>query len=177
MEKITHSLALFVLAGLAVANAQVAGQFPDCQSCFPPAGTPMVVTNNTFFPVWTRNVDEMTPVQAFVRLSMGGDLQKSAVLFTVPLGKRLVITKVGTDGERSQGQRTHLSLLTTVEGTQTAVPFPMKARYSTSIGSTAPAMIHADGGTQVIAHASRPEVVGPWLTNIDVSITGYLVNK
>lgn len=177
MNKMMFPFVVVAVLGVSAASAQVSvSQIPGCPGCFPPAGTPMVVTNNVYFPVWTRNADEMTRVQASGNLSLSG-LQLSKVLFTVPLGKRLMITNVAANGEKSQGQRTHLSLITTVEGNTTAVPFPLTPRYFTSIGSTVPAVFYADGGTQVTAQVERTEAVGPWNTNVYVSITGYLVNQ
>jgi hypothetical protein len=124
-----------------------------------------------------RDVDQ--PARQAVQLSggafsFGGGTGSSALVYTVPSGKRLVIETVGCLIELPPGQTGSMSILLTLNGQQTIYFLPATLIGNNGWAATQSVRLYADSGTIVELTINRSSNSGDGSGS--ASFSGYLVN-
>lgn len=152
-----------------------------CLGC-PPPGNGQVIVNTDEYPMWTQNADsaESEPVAFSIQLQPNG-AEEFKTGFTVPTGKRLVITRIAVDGFKPVMRRVHVSLLLTVGGQQVSYPLMyQKTPYSAGGGAILglnKVKLYAESGTQVTGHIWLAPFDAVYSSYANLHVIGYLIDK
>ena len=123
------------------------------------------------------------PVQAIVTCLADHVIGCSAIIYTVPQGKRLVIEYASMEASLTDDQVAQLKIETIAGGTNVTHHFPVTAPAVVFQGEAVVATLaqqvrlYADAGTSVEIKARRNNVGPAFLAFFRVSISGYLVDS
>jgi hypothetical protein len=140
-----------------------------------------VVVNTGEYPMWIEDVESPDREPVSFSMSLQGEPEASVMAFTVPVGKRLVITRIALDGFKPPLRRVHFSLLLSVGGQQVAYPVlyqrPITTAGGTAISGLQKVRLYAESGTQVGGHMWKAPFDSAYNTYASMHVVGYLVTK